>query len=95
MFLSQDFCWGIEVLYKHISAVYNMHNHVVAWKLPFISEGSLAFIQLSARDAEVSRLREGAKEIGLKHTAQFEATSSAELWSIPCPKTTLSGKFLS
>lgn len=95
MFLSQDFCWGIEVLYKHISAVYNMHNHAVAWKLPFISEGSLAFIQLSARDAEVSRLREGAKEIGLKHTAQFEATSSAELWSIPCPKTTLSGKFLS
>lgn len=95
MFLSQDICWGIEVVHNHISAVYNMHNHAVAWKLPFISEGSVAFIQFSGADTEVSRLREGAEEIGLKHMALLEAIYSAELWSIPCPKSTLSGKFLS
>lgn len=89
MFLSGGIFWGIEVVYNNISAVHNMYNYAVAWKLPFISEGSLAFISFSGVDTEVSRLREG-----LKHMDHLETTYSVELWTIPCPKTTLSGKFL-
>lgn len=89
IFLSQDTCWRIEAGYNHVSAAYNLHNHAMVWKLHFISEVNLDFIQLSGADALVSRLREGGKEIDLKYTGRLEATDLAELWNIPCPKTTL------
>lgn len=67
-------CWRIEAGYNDVFAVHSLNNHVVAWKLPFISEVNLDVIQPSGMDAKVSRLREGAEEIGIKYMTQLEAT---------------------